>query len=173
MQTSPDTPGLLYFAYGSNMSTLRLRSRAASACAVAMAWLPGHALRFHKRGRDGTAKCDACHTGHDHDRVYGVVFEIEAHEKPDLDTWEGLGSGYEEKQVTVTDAAGARYQAFTYYATHIDSRLRPYRWYKEHVLRGAREHELPVAYIAAIRSIEAIDDPARDNHGRELSIYHD
>jgi hypothetical protein len=138
-----------------------------------MACLPKHALRFHKRGRDGTAKCDACHTGQDRDTVYGVVFEIAVHEKPCLDAWEGLGSGYAEKQVTVTDTGGARYRAFTYYATHVDSRLRPYHWYKEHVLRGAREHELPVAYIAAIRSIEAIDDPARDNHTRELSIYHD
>lgn len=171
-----ETPGpepLLYFAYGSNMSTPRLRRRIASARRVAVASLAGHALRFHKRGRDGTAKCDACHTGRARDVVHGVVFEIRATDKPRLDACEGLGHGYLEKTVTVTDRAGAQYRAFTYYATDIAAGLLPYRWYKQHVLRGACEHALPAAYIARIRRIPACADPVPGNHARELAIYRD
>ena len=51
---------MLYFAYGSNLSSARMAARVPSARVVARAQLPGHALRFHKVGRDGSAKCDAC-----------------------------------------------------------------------------------------------------------------
>lgn len=162
---------LLYFAFGSNMSTPRLRSRVPSARPLGAATLPGHVLRFHKPGRDGSAKCDACYTGRDSDAVHGVVFALGTHEKPYLDTCEGLGNGYAEKTVTVTDARGTAYRVYTYYATRIDPGLRPYHWYKTHVLRGALEHRLPEHYIAAIRGIASIDDPSCGNHLHELSIY--
>jgi len=171
MRRDHDTPVLLYFAYGSNMSTPRLVSRVASARAVAVAHLPAHALQFHKRGRDGSAKCDAAFTGSASDGVHGVVFEIAVSEKPLLDEKEGLGDGYDEKVVMVKDAAGECYRALTYYATHIDASLRPFHWYKEHVLRGALEHGLLDEYIAAIHAIESIPDPAPGKHDSELSIY--
>ena len=173
VQTRSDTPSLLYFAYGSNMSSPRLRSRVASAHAIAVACLPAHDLRFHKHGRDGSAKCDACHTGLERDVVQGVVFSIDAAEKPCLDVCEGLGNGYSEKTVIVNGARGTHYLAFTYCATRTDASLQPYHWYKEHVLRGALEHGLGDAYIAAIRGIESIADPVIDNHQRELAIYHE
>jgi len=169
----PDGPTLLYFAYGSNMSTPRLLGRAASARVITVAQLSGHVLRFHKRGRDGSAKCDARFTGLTHDVVNGVVFEIDADEKPRLDEQEGLGKGYGEKRVTVTDTVGGCYRVFTYYATHIDATLRPYHWYREHVLRGATEHVLPEAYVATIRAVESVDDPVACRQDSELSIYGD
>ena len=167
----PDRPMLLYFAYGSNMSTRRLASRVASARAIAVARLPAHALRFHKQGRDGSAKCDACYTGSERDVVHGVVFGIAVDEKPLLDEQEGLGNGYEEKTARVTGVQGEHLQVVTYVATRIDASLRPLHWYKEHVLRGAVEHRLPEDYIAAIRAIESCADPDPGNHDHELSIY--
>lgn len=169
----PDTPVLLYFAYGSNMSSPRLLKRVGSARAIATAHLPGHVLRFRKRGRDGSAKCDACYTGLARDVVRGVIFEIAAGDKPRLDEQEGLGRGYGEKTVTVTDAQGRGYRAFAYYALQIDPALRPYHWYREHVLRGALEHDLPKAYIAAIRAVESIGDPESGRVECELAIYAD
>ena len=41
----------------------------------------------------------------------------------------------------------------------IDTTLRPFDWYKEHVLRGAREHGLPVAYVAGIERIGTVGPP--------------
>ena len=171
LQTQPHKPVLFYFAYGSNMSTPRLRSRIASARVIAVACLTKHALRFHKHGRDGSGKCDALYTGQECDEVHGVVFRIATAEKPRLDECEGLGKGYDVKTVTVRGKHGTQYRAFTYYATRIDACLRPYDWYKEHVVRGAIEHGLQDAYIATLRDIESIADPVPLTHEHELCIY--
>ncbi len=161
----------LYFAYGSNLSLPRLRARTPSARVLQVAALPGHALRFHKASRDGSAKCDAFHTGRPGDRVLGVVFTIARAEKPLLDRHEGLGNGYEEKWAELHVAGGGRLRAVLYWATHIDPSLRPYHWYKAHVLHGARQHGLPPRYVAAIERVPAVPDPDPARHARELAIY--
>ena len=153
------------------MSTLRIQHRVESATAVSAARLHGHVLRFHKKSIDGSAKCDIERTSNKDDIVHGVVFEILASEKPVLDRFEGLGIGYDEKQVSIILPDGGSVSATTYYAIHIDASLSPYHWYKEHVIRGAREHALPDEYIAAIEAVPSVPDPDQDKHIRELSIY--
>ena len=160
---------ILYFAYGSNMSTRRLVARVPSARAVSVAELRGHTLAFHKIGKDGSAKCDAAYTGKSTDVVYGVVYEMLSFEKSTLDKIEGLGNGYEEKTVVVTFENGDELEPVTYCATNIDVSLKPRDWYVEHVLRGAREHGLPVAYVGGIEAIESIPDP--ENYDKETAIY--
>ena len=161
---------MLYFSYGSNMSLARLRSRAASARFHTIAALPAHRLRFHKTGRDGSAKCDAEHTGNTADQVTGVVYEIADADKPALDRHEGLGSGYEDKHVEVVTDTGT-ITAFTYFATHVDDSLKPFHWYKQHVLIGARENHLPADYIARIEAVDSMDDPDAARQARELAIH--
>ncbi len=145
-----------YFAYGSNLSTQRLRERAPSARAIGRARLPRHRLRWHKLGRDGSGKCFVECTGVAADDVWGVLFELDWRDKPKLDAAEGLGIGYFEREVRLAMDGGERL-ALTYYAKpdKIDPALRPRQWYKNHVLRGAREHGLPASYIAALERVEA------------------
>lgn len=162
---------MLYFAYGSNMSTPRLAARLDFVKHVDVAVLDGHRLAFHKVGTDGSAKCDAFRTGAPADAVIGVVFQIEAHEKPVLDRIEGLGSGYAQKQVCVTSRGDEQLDAFLYQATHIDRALKPFAWYKRHVLHGAREHGLPADYIRNIEQTESMTDPDAGRHAAEMSIY--
>jgi len=162
---------LHYFAYGSNMSLPRLAARIASAQPLGVARLAGHRLCFHKAGRDDSAKCDAYRTAGDEDRVLGVLFEIDAAERAVLDRYEGLGQGYDVHTVAVTLAGGRRLTAFTYRATHIDPALRPYLWYKAHVLHGALQHGLPDDYVAAIRAVTAVADPDAGRHQREMALY--
>ena len=162
---------MLYFSYGSNMSIRRLRARVPSAKFVAVATLATHKLEFHKAGNDGSGKCDAAATGSAHHSVIGVVFYINRSEKPVLDRKEGLGYGYEEKIVAVTSTEGATMEAATYYATHIDSTLKPYHWYKEHVMTGARENGFPGLYLSTISNIDSIADPDPQRHNVELAIY--
>src|SRR5689334_5625115 len=90
---------MLYFAYGSNMYTPRLRYRVPSANAVAVAQLEGHLLRWHKRSTDGSGKCNAFLASES--RLFGVVFELDELEKDALSRAEGVGHGYHEKQITV------------------------------------------------------------------------
>jgi gamma-glutamylcyclotransferase (GGCT)/AIG2-like uncharacterized protein YtfP len=73
--------------------------------------------------------------------VHGVVYTIDQAEKATLDRAEGLGNGYAERQVTV-EVGGERFVATMHYATHRDPALKPYSWYRAHVLTGAYEHEL-------------------------------
>jgi gamma-glutamylcyclotransferase (GGCT)/AIG2-like uncharacterized protein YtfP len=138
------------FAYGSNMCTARLRARVPSARPVGRAFLPRHTLRFHKRGwRDGSGKCDAFPSGDAGAGMWGVVYRIDPTEKPALDRIEGLGRGYEEKRVTVTDPAGRIHQAWAYHAhrSAIDPNAVPFGWYRDLVLAGAAEHHLPDDYV--------------------------
>ena len=119
--------------------------------------LPGHVLRWHKLGRDGSGKCDASAAGASRkDAVWGVLFAIDHADKPGLDAAEGLGIGYDERMVHVETVAGRRC-ALTYQARpdRIDPRLRPRAWYKAYVLAGAREHGLPAAYVARLAAVPA------------------
>ncbi|MDZ7662079.1 gamma-glutamylcyclotransferase family protein [Thiohalophilus sp.] len=163
---------MYYFAYGSNMSTRRIQARAPSATKLNTARLEGHRLAFHKiSDNDDTAKCDACETGDETDCVHGVVFTLSEQDKPALDRAEGLGRGYAEKVVRVSLTDGDVVEAITYYAIRIDPGLKPLDWYKSHVLRGAREHGLPEAYIRAIETVEHIEDCDGERRERELAIY--
>ena len=160
-----------YFAYGSNMSLKRIRQRVPSARVLGTFSLADHELRFHKHGRDDSGKCDAFYTGNHSHVVTGVLYEIDASEKSVLDQAEGLGNGYDEKEVSVSDAAGNVAKAVSYYATHINSSLLPFTWYKDHVLIGAREANIPKEYIARIEGVDTVGDPCREREFEQLAIY--
>lgn len=161
---------MYYFAYGSNMSSRRLQARVPSARKVGIGVLAGHQLRFHKASRkDRSAKCDACVSDNEGHLVHGVVFDIVEQEKAYLDSVEG--PGYALKDIRVTLQGGDRVNAYMYYATDIDPTLRPWYWYRHHVLAGAMEHALPDDYIEQIRTVVVEDDPDRERHLRELAIH--
>ncbi|GJL56871.1 MAG: gamma-glutamylcyclotransferase [Nitrospirales bacterium] len=162
---------MYYFAYGSNLSIKRLQHRLPSASVVCVARLSEHRLLFHKKSQDGSAKCDAMYTGDADDVVIGVVYEIELLEKPQLDAFEERGYGYEVKMVKVHASQGTQIEAMTYYAIDIDSTLSPYHWYKEHVMRGAREHHFPKVYLQGIERVPSLPDPNHERHAHEMHIY--
>ncbi len=159
------------FAYGSNMATRRLRARTPSAQPLGVAHLPGHRLMWHKAGRDGSAKCDIVQTGHADDGVWGVLFEIALHERPLLDTAEGLGRGYEHKSVQVLTGQGV-VVAGAYHATHVDGSLQPFDWYLAYVVHGAREHGLPAHYQAELDAVAALTDPDPERRAANLALLH-
>ncbi len=128
-----------------------------------------HELRWHKKSRDGSGKCDIFFTGDPDHQVHGVLFEISGSEKARLDKAERLHHGYEEKMVEVITTAG-RVSAVTYYATERDEEVRPYEWYKRYVVDGAIEHGLPEDYVRLLKSVDAIKDPDQDRHQRETRI---
>ncbi len=162
---------MLYLAYGSNMSSPRLFARIPGARTIGRARVPGYQLHFHKVGYgDDSGKCDALATGDQQDELYGVVYEVSDKDIGTLDRIEGVGHGYRRVQVAVYLDGNEKQTASTYIATHTDADIMPLQWYKEHVLRGAREHKLPAAYIADIEAVRAIPDrdPARDQREREI-----
>jgi len=163
---------MLYFAYGSNMCTGRLRRRVPSATSVRIAKLTGHSFRFHKRSTDGSGKGDAFGTTNPLDIVWGVIFDIDERQKATLDEAEGLGAGYEEKTANVVDEGGQEHCVVLYVAeaNSIDTTLRPYSWYKRFVVDGARQHALPNEYIDAIAAMPDMEDSDQRRDRRNRSI---
>lgn len=130
---------MLCFAYGSNMSTQRLAARV-PARFVTTALLSSYRLAFHQLSGDGSCKCDIVPAS-DQSAVYGVIWEVASQHKLTLDRYEGLGVAYGETWLTVTDLATDRQFDVQAYVGKVTSLgIRPYTWYKHHVLAGAREH---------------------------------
>jgi len=158
-----------YFAYGSNMCTNRLHIRKVrSAAFVSIGKLPCHALRFHKRSQDDSGKCNAYKTGNKADEVTGVVFDIDPAEKRYLDEAEGLGQGYNQITAEVF-VNGAPVKAYMYIADprYIDNTLKPYTWYRDIVVAGARQHVLPEAYIKIVEDIRCLSDADKEREAQE------
>lgn len=149
------TPTFLYFAYGSNMLGRRMLARAPSARRVGLATLVDHELRWHKVSKDGSGKCDV--EPAPGSVVHGVLYEIDAADKPALDAAEGLAMGYREVLLEVQTADGPR-QGISYQATNIDRFTTPYSWYKALVVAGAREQQLDPAYIQALEAVPGRED---------------
>jgi hypothetical protein len=160
---------MIYFAYGSNMSIARLRIRVSSARRKAIGYLYGYKLAFHKTSLDGSGKCDAFETNCNEDYLIGIVYQIDPAHRHKLDKAERFG--YEVKNIKIKTLSDEEVVAFTYCANKINRDLKPYHWYKQHVLFGAKENDLPPEYIKRIESINSIDDHDTDREQRELSIH--
>lgn len=154
-----------YFAYGSNLHPARLQDRLGECELVGAGLLAGYRLAFHKRGGDGSGKCDAVATGSTDDTVFGAMYRLHADQLARLDTFEG--QGYRRAQVdVVVRGATDSVPVFAYLArtNFITAGLRPFGWYRELVLAGARYRGFPAAYIAAIAQVPVMHDPdARRN----------
>lgn len=153
---------LPYFAYGSNMLSVRLQARCPSASSLGVAAATGGKLCFDKRGwRDGTGKCRLSASTERDDVVWGVLFRIDDSEYKALDTAEGAGNGYSVGLMEVKLREGGTTMAFTYLAEEgfLDASLTPLSWYLELVVAGAEEHDLPAAYIQKLREVPTLADP--------------
>lgn len=161
---------MLYFAYGSNMLTERLRDRVPSARPITPARLPGRTLRFHKRSRDGSGKCNLVETSGD-TTVHGVLFDVAPDDLSALDDAEHRGRGYERCRVNLQTSEGTL-EAFAYVAqpAYIDDALLPYDWYHALVMAGACQHGLPPDYRAHLEDIRTYPDPDETRRAKYQSL---
>ncbi len=158
---------LHYLAYGSNLHPLRLGERIPSSRPLGLVELPGYALRFHKRGSDGSGKCNL-HPSPGA-RAWGAVYEMAATERPILDAIEGAGYAISTLHV---ELSGRPLECFVYLAegSHIDDALVPHDWYHEIVLIGARYHGLPGPYLRAIEAVTSAEDPHPERGPRNAEL---
>lgn len=159
----------LYFAYGSNMFTRRLRARAPSALVVGAGFVEGHHIWFDKVGADGSGKCDIRASSNPADRVHGVLFSIDVRDRSRLEQAEGLGGGYRNHETQVTNKAGVS-TAVLYLAVDTNPQLQPYDWYKEIVIAGAVEHALPADYVESLRAVGSYPDPDADRSAKNKAL---
>jgi hypothetical protein len=105
------------------------------------------------------------------DRVYGAVYDFLDADKPALDKYEGLGRGYDAIMVKViSDREELR--AYTYVAddSAVDDILKPYSWYKDLIVEGAKQLSLPPEYVSQLEAFEVDSDPdaEREKQNRKL-----
>lgn len=162
----------LCFAYGSNMLRERIYERLGGygLSLLGEATLSGYKVCYHKRSIDGSGKLTVVETGNAAEVVRGVVYELSITAGVMLDKFEGFGKGYDKKTVVVEIVDGSR-EVVLYYATPdaIDSSLKPYGWYRDLVVAGARQRGFSEEYIKML-NVEAIEDPdvERDRRNRKL-----
>jgi gamma-glutamylcyclotransferase len=165
---------LSYFAYGSNLHPLRLIERVSSATLVGVVTLTSHRLMFHKHSIDESSKCNVIRTGDENDRVFGAIYEIDPAQKPDLDCIEGRGCGYVDHHLSL-QYQGREYTCFTYVAqrSYIVDHLKPYHWYKQLVVLGARYLRFPDVYVCSVESVESMEDPDEQRKKRYHVLIED
>ena len=168
----------LYFAYGSNMSERRLKKRVPSAKVIGTGVLHNHCLTFHKLSKDkyGNVSGKCTIECSESDKVYGVLFKIKKSEEWKLDKKEGFPKHYAKLcvQIEMCDSkCGKKELAQTYIAepNYICRTVKPYTWYKKHVLVGAKEANLPPYYIDCLEKVPACKDHCKKREACELSIY--
>lgn len=144
---------VLYFAYGSNMLSERLCSRVLSAKAIGCARLEDWRLVFNKRSIDGSAKANLIESLGD--TTWGVLYEIDAQDLERLDRVEG---GYKRISVRARKSDGETVEAVTYVSAELTDEQIAYDWYKDTVITGAREHNLPQEYIAYLERLPSKPD---------------
>jgi gamma-glutamylcyclotransferase len=161
-----------YFAYGSNMLEQRLHKRCKSANLRGVASATDWLLTFSKRSRDDSGKATIHKvTGN---WLFGVVYDLDESDLPKLDRFEGVGNGYDRANDFLVHMEGSDelLRTVTYMAdlTHTDRTLRPYDWYLDLVLAGARQHSLPAEYVNELDATQAVLDPWCDRPERLAAL---
>ena len=150
---------MLYFAYGSNMPRAMIERRVGPCERVGVAYIDGYSLRFHKQSViDYSGKCDAYRTGDPNDRVWGAIYRLSEDQILRMDELEG--PGYRRARIPTVLGEGI-FQADLYLAEteYVKPDLPPFESYKLCVLEGARELDLPGAYVEAIEAVLSVPDP--------------
>ena len=152
---------MLYFAYGSNISETKLKSKDISFINKGMCKLHDCKVFFCKKSKDGSGKATILpHTNH---VICGMLYEIDAANLIKLDKHEGLNYGYTRKTIIVKDEINRDVSCEIYIAeqSYIDFSLKPYSWYVNIIIDGMISNQFFNSYIEEIASVETMDD--RDN----------
>lgn len=151
-----------YFAYGSNLDFAQMRRRCPSSRVVGRAWLPGYRVTFPRPCESwggGVAGIEPA-AGHD---AHGVVYELCDEDLATLDDYEGVADGdYDRREVEVHCEAGGTMRVWTYFANPQPGCPPPSRRYLDAIVRGARYHRLPGAYVERLAATPICDENPKE-----------
>jgi gamma-glutamylcyclotransferase len=164
---------MIYFAYGDTMHTSIFSEIINEFECLGVGKISGYKLYFHKQsGTDSSGKCNIVRVNDLTSEVYGVLYFIGTRDKYLLDKAEHLGYGNQETTVKVSLVSlcskakdfGTDIYAFTFSAnkSHILEDLVPFSWYKDIILEGAKQHELPSDYIHRLEGYASQNDPNQE-----------
>ena len=151
-----------YFAYGSNLDPRTFQGRRRMRPVEARrARLDGWRLVFDLpigRGERGVANLarDA------EAAVHGMAYRISDRGAALLDRTEGVPRAYRRMAVELALEDSETLVAFTYHSHHGRANRKPSRRYMNLILRGARHHGLPDAWVRTLRGLQlAVDERDR------------
>jgi len=162
---------IVYLAYGSNLHPARLANRIGPVADLGSIRLPGWRLVFDKRGSDGSAKANLRAAPGTEQVAWGALFELDRQQYARLDRFEGAGRGYDAFWLDIeVDGVGA--EAVTYLSPGHwrTAHARPWSWYRDLVLAGARYHRFPADVIGRLQSIAVLEDPDRERAARHYRL---
>jgi len=133
---------MLYFAYGSNMSSALMQARCREAEALGIPTLPGFQFLITLNGYASLLPARGiC--------VLGVVWRVTARDLAALNIYENIDSGLYRRRVAPVQMHRRRLPALVYIGRAVGPG-RPRPGYLEVVIEAARERRLPSSYIAMI-----------------------
>jgi len=142
-----------YFAYGSNMVTKRLRSWVPSAKVIGQARLLNKRMVCNKKSIDGSGKANLVDSPGD--VAWGVLYKVDTEELSKLDRVEG---GYQRLTMQVLTNEEDFIESEVYISMKLTTDLTPYDWYKDLIISGACEHELPRDYLKYLKQLPSRPD---------------
>jgi len=159
----------IYLAYGSNLHPRRIAARVGPVQLIGVVELPGWALRFDKRGGDGSAKANLRAMPGLDETVYAAAYRLGLDQVRRLDHFEGTGQGYQSFPMTIS-LAGQSVHAFTYLAPSqwLAEALLPFDWYVDLIISGACFHQFDETYRQKIQLQPVCADPSRCRARSEL-----
>ena len=146
---------ILYFGYCTMLEAAEMRRLCPGAEPLGVYQMEGYRLRFSAFHDDSTkGSCDL-ETSKGH-RMWGLLYRMVPAEYDALDVMAGVDRGYLSRiDVDVFNADGEQLQATTYKSPQPGGPFSPAESYTRPILDGARELELPPAYIAELDAIVA------------------
>lgn len=165
---------MLFFAYDEYMYTPVFKEIIPEFTCLGAAKLSGYRLFFHRaHSQDGSGRANIVKMEDPECDVYGVLYDMSVRQKYLLDQVQGLGFGVQETLVRLdTQCHLDKITAFSYVANkaHIFADLVPFEWYKQLLIRGAREHQLVNEYIHRLERAACQSDTneVRENHYRKF-----
>jgi len=142
---------VLYFAYGSNMKTQRLKDRVGEVDVIETAELKNHCLTFNKLSNDGSGKANI--EPKEGSSVEGVIFSLTEEQIKKLDC---LEEGYIRVKTSVVkfDNNTVMVQVYIANPDKIRRGLDPKREYLQYLIDGTEEHNLSNHYKQFLSSFK-------------------
>jgi cation transport regulator ChaC len=166
------TSTVLYFAYGSNMNSGRIKTRIGRLPERMAAKLFGYKLVFNKpSGIDDTAYANIEKTNHNH-YIEGFVYYLKPADIFVIDKYEGYPKSYSRENLFVELNNGQTQECLTYIANITAKRERAPRFdYAYHVFKGAQDlsDEYFKTVVNKLQSLYGMDINEIKKHFRKSS----
>lgn len=139
---------MLYFAFGSNLSSAQMRDRCPGSEPLGPALLGGRELGFSYRSQNFPPGGAADVVEREGAEVWGVLYRLTDSDLERLDRFEHVDAGgYRRIEVEVEGGPGGGRALCYEVAERLGYEIAPTPEYRRLMLEGAREHGLPATWL--------------------------